>query len=152
MIMEKMSAQIPASNTMSSDPIAEIIHRMREIRDSLDPRDGLACFNRMYLQVTELVRRNLVEGFFEDDDFVGRLDVIFANLYFDNIDAVEVGQDLDPSWKPLFDARSNRAVWLIQFAFCGMNAHIEHDLPLAVIATCQEFGKLRTRIPSTQIT
>lgn len=97
--MEKMSAQIPANNTMSSDPIVEIIHRMREIRDSLDPWGGLACFNRMYLQVTELVRQNLAEGFFEDGDFVERLDVIFANLYFDNIDAVEVGQDPDPSWK-----------------------------------------------------
>jgi hypothetical protein len=139
--MEKNSAPAPANESTPPDPIAEVIRRMQEIRDSLDPHDGVACFNRMYLQVTELVRQNLVEGFFEDDAFIERLDVIFAELYFQNIDAVGAGRRPDPSWKPLFDARSNRVVWPIQFAFAGMNAHIEHDLPLAVIATCQEFRK-----------
>jgi hypothetical protein len=32
-------------------------------------------------------------------------------------------------------------VWPIQFAFADMNAHINHDLPFAVVATCKEFGK-----------
>ena len=121
--------------------MAAVIERMTKIRDGLDPRDGVACFNRMYLQVTELVGQNLVEGFFEDNTFIERLDVIFAELYFRNVDAVESGQQADPSWQPLFDARSNRVVWTIQFAFAGMNAHINHDLPLAVVATCKEFGK-----------
>jgi hypothetical protein len=122
-------------------PVAAVIERMRTIRDGLDPRDGVACFNRMYLQVTELVGQNLVEGFFEDGAFIERLDVIFAGLYFQNVDAVESGQQADPSWQPLFDARFNRVVWPIQFAFAGMNAHINHDLPLAVVATCKEFTK-----------
>jgi hypothetical protein len=28
----------------------------------------------------------------------------------------------------------------IQFALCGLNAHITHDLPLAVVQTCQKLG------------
>jgi len=31
--------------------------------------------------------------------------------------------------------------WPIQFAFVGMNAHINHDLPLAVVVTCKKLGK-----------
>lgn len=135
------------STASSPGSVNEVIERMQKIRDSLDPRDGVACFNRMYLQVTELVGQNLVEGFFEDDAFIGRLDVIFADLYFQNLDAVGAGQKPDPSWKPLFDARSDRVVWPIQFAFAGMNAHINHDLPLAVIATCKEFGKTPDTAP-----
>ncbi len=141
--MEKNStpAQTNGSTVSPPNPVAEVIQRMQKIRDSLDPHDGVACFNRMYLLVTELVGQNLVEGFFEDDTFIERLDVIFAGLYFQSLDAVGAGQNPDPSWKPLFNARSNRVVWPIQFAFAGMNAHINHDLPLAVIATCEEFGK-----------
>ena len=55
------------STTSSPGPVAAVIERMRTIRDGLDPRDGVACFNRMYLQVTELIGQNLVEGFFEDN-------------------------------------------------------------------------------------
>jgi hypothetical protein len=120
---------------------------MQKIRDSLDPHDGVACFNRMYLQVTELVGQNLVEGFFEDAAFMERMDVVFADLYFQGFEAAQAGRTPDPSWKPLYDARSNRVVWPIQFAFAGMNAHINHDLPLAVIATCKEFGKTPDATP-----
>ena len=28
----------------------------------------------------------------------------------------------------------------VQFALAGMNAHIEHDLPVAVVATCESRG------------
>lgn len=128
-------------------PLVEVIQRMQKIRDDLDPNDGLACFNRMYLQVTELIGQNLVEGFFEDAAFIERLDVVFADLYFHGFEATQAGRMPDPSWKPLYDARSNRVVWPIQFAFAGMNAHINHDLPLATIATCKEFGKTPDATP-----
>src|SRR5271166_1223174 len=36
--------------------------------------------------------------------------------------------------------RTRPAILPIQFALAGMNAHIEHDLPLAVIATCAARG------------
>lgn len=58
------------STTSSPGPVAAVIERMRKIRDGLDPGDGVACFNRMYVQVTELVGQNLVEGFFEDNSFI----------------------------------------------------------------------------------
>jgi hypothetical protein len=75
------------------------------------------------------------------------LDVIFASLYFQSFEAAQAGGTPDRSWKPLYDARSNPVVWPIQFAFAGMNAHINHDLPLAVIATCKEFGKAPDTTP-----
>jgi hypothetical protein len=128
-------------------PVAEVINRMQKIRDDLDPHDGVASFNRMYLQVTELVGKNLVEGFFEDAAFIEKMDVIFADLYFQGFEAAQAGQTPDPSWKPLYDGRSNRVVWPIQFALAGMNAHINHDLPLAVIATCKEFKKTPDTAP-----
>ncbi|MGC0327304.1 hypothetical protein RKD23_000294 [Streptomyces sp. SAI-170] len=149
------------SQTRTVGSVDDVIERMQAIKAQLDPRDGVACFNRMYLRVTELVGQNLVAGFFEDQAFIERMDVIFAGLYFDAVDAAAerpaaAGNLAAPllgaaqavtghsqnhqAWQPLFDARDNRTIWPIQFAFAGMNAHINHDLALAVIDTCIERG------------
>ncbi|MFJ6138695.1 DUF5995 family protein [Kitasatospora sp. NPDC092286] len=126
------------SQIRAARSVEEVIERMRAIEARLDLRDGVACFNRMYLRVTELVGRNLRAGTFQDRTFVERLDVIFANLYFDTVDAAEAGRQPNEAWQPLYDARADRTVWPIQFAFAGMNAHISHDLPLALVTTCIE--------------
>ena len=70
--MNKSQVPTPSGESTASSPgpVAAVIERMRNIRDRLDPRDGVACFNRMYLQVTELVGQNLVDGFFEDNTFI----------------------------------------------------------------------------------
>jgi hypothetical protein len=126
------------TTTEQATTVDEVIQRMREIDAALEPADGIACFNRMYLKVTELVKQNLTEGFFADNAFVERMDVIFANLYLANIDADAAGRAVNAAWRPLFDARSNRTIWPVQFALAGMNAHINHDLALSVIDTCVE--------------
>lgn len=55
---------------------------METINAGLPATDGLACFNRMYLEVTREVSERLEAGFFADPEFMTRLDVAFANLYF----------------------------------------------------------------------
>jgi hypothetical protein len=37
----------------------------------------------------------------------------------------------------LFNSRNQTAIARIQFALAGINAHINHDLPEAIVATCQ---------------
>ena len=44
------------------------------------------------------------------------------------------------AWQPLVDRRAAAGIEPIQFALAGMNAHINHDLPLAVVATCAALG------------
>ena len=65
-----------------------------------------------------------------------RLDIVFANLYFDAV----AGGDADPrgapsAWRPLFECRHRRGILSIQFALAGMNAHINRDLPAGIVAT-----------------
>ncbi|MFF8775345.1 DUF5995 family protein [Kitasatospora sp. NPDC015120] len=126
----------PAAKPAQS--VDEVIERMREIEARLDPRDGVACFNRMYLGVTELAGKRLTAGYFQDRAFVERLGVVFAGLYFDAVEADEAGRPVNEAWRPLFEARGHRRVWPVQFAFAGMNAHLNHDLALAVVGTCIE--------------
>lgn len=121
------------------DTIADVIARMHEIDASLPRKDGVAYFNRLYLQVTEAVLRASAGTTFQSPQFLDRLDVVFAGLYFDAEATIQTGAACPVAWSPLIERRSeSRAP--IQFALAGMNAHINHDLPLAVVQTCQELG------------
>jgi hypothetical protein len=120
--------------------VSEAIVRMQQIESSLPPEDGVACFNRMYLDVTEQVDEQLSQGGFADASFASTLDVVFANLYFAAVDAAGAGTAVPTAWKPLFDARGDSRIYPIQFALAGMNAHINHDLPAAVVQTCAQLA------------
>lgn len=122
------------------ETIADVIDRMREIDRELAARDGVACFNRVYLKVTERIADGLATGFFADPEFVERLDVDFAALYFANVERAGGRRPTKP-WRPLLRARGDEDVWALQFVLAGMNAHINHDLALATITTCVNSGR-----------
>jgi Family of unknown function (DUF5995) len=121
--------------------IGDVIARMQQIDSSLPGSDGLACFNRMYLEVTQDVKGRLSQGFFADPAFMETLDVSFANVYFAAVDAATGPTKAIPAaWLPLIQARSDSRIYPIQFALAGMNAHINHDLPIALVETCTQLG------------
>ena len=114
---------------------------MESINATLPEGDGVECFNRMYLQVTQSVSDQVQQGFFADPAFVSHLTVVFANFYFSTVDAMSgPPQDLPVAWEPLIADRSQSGIEPIQFALAGMNAHINHDLPLAVLQACTDLA------------
>ena len=111
--------------------------------------DGVVCFARLYREVTETVNAELAQTAFANPPFLERLDIAFANLFFTALEAQERDPALAPAaWVPLFSARSQYGIAPLQFAFAGMNAHINRDLPVALVATCEELGvELRAGSP-----
>jgi hypothetical protein len=95
--------------------------------------DGVACFNGMYLKVTGAVRDELQT--FENPAFVERLDVLFAQFYFEAYDAAKANAWVSKAWAPLFARRADHDVLALQFALAGMNAHINNDLAHALVLT-----------------
>ena len=61
-------------------------------------------------------------------------------LYFSALKSSLSGQAAPACWQILFNSRSQTAIARIQFALAGINAHINHDLPEAIVATCQVTG------------
>jgi hypothetical protein len=116
--------------------IGDVVDIMTALDRELSGRDGLRSFNRLYLRVTLAVRDAVTGTTFGDPAFLERLDIVFANLYFD---AVAAGDRLPraapPAWRPLFECRNRRGILPIQFALAGMNAHINRDLPEGIVAT-----------------
>lgn len=129
-----------SSGWAESESIDDVLERMAAIDAALPSEDGVATFNRMYRQVTRLVDAAIDAGQFGAGPFLGRLDVHFANLFFAAYEADLDGQDVNPAWAPLFEHRRRPRTHPIQFALAGMNAHICHDLPSAVVLTCRELG------------
>jgi Family of unknown function (DUF5995) len=119
--------------------IPEVIARMRAIDSALPRKDGVAIFNRLYLQVTLAVDAASAGTEFENRQFVDRLDVVFAGLYFEAEATIDSGAACPAAWRPLVETRSQPRE-PIQFALAGMAGHIGHDLPIAVVATCEELG------------
>lgn len=107
---------------------------MRALEASLPKRDGVAWFTRLYLAATESVQAAIRPGAFRNPAFLERLDVVFANLFFAALDRPP------KAWAPLLAGRSKRGIAPIQFALCGMNAHINRDLPVALVQTARELG------------
>lgn len=127
--------------TSSPGTVEGVLGRLRDIRDSVPAADGVAVFNRVYLRVTELVAAELDGGAtFEDPGFMEELDVRFADLWLAAYDAAASGNRPPSAWAPLFEERHTPGILPIQYALAGMNAHIENDLPLAVLATCRSRG------------
>ena len=86
-----------------------------ERRDRPPLPDGVACFNGMYLQVTEAVRDELPS--FESPAFVERLDVLFAEFYFQAFDAAAARAWVSKAWEPLFERRDERGILAFQLCF-----------------------------------
>jgi hypothetical protein len=117
--------------------IDDVIARMQAIQDSLADGDGVRAFNTVYQQVTVALKDKLGTNFFGDDQLVEQLDVIFAGRFFAAVDADAAGQQVGSAWRPLFALRADKRVHAVQFVVAGMNAHINFDLPLAVVSTCE---------------
>ena len=127
-------------NGPASETITDVIARMKAIDGLLEVNDGLKWFNWLYLIVTERVDLNPPGGAWKSPIWLTRLDVIFASLYFEAVADFLGGTSVPSAWSALFEARHSEGVDRIQFALAGMNAHINHDLALALLATDAELN------------
>ncbi|MFE6688956.1 DUF5995 family protein [Streptomyces sp. NPDC057743] len=117
--------------------VAHVLERMRALDRALPADDGVAVFNRVYLTVTEAVAQRVGDGTFADPKATGELDVQFAHRYLTAVDADATGLRPPACWRPLFQLRRHPRIRPLQFALAGINAHIGHDLALAVVDTCR---------------
>src|SRR5579859_2234491 len=122
-IVTAMSAAVPAPDAPVVS-VAGAIARMEAIAAALPAADGLACFNRMYLDVTRQVNSQLGQGFFADPEFMAQLDVAFANLYFAAAGTAGNPAAVPLAWRPLAARRAVAGIEPVQFALAGMNAQI----------------------------
>lgn len=134
----------PLLDVLPSLPVSsipEVLTVMAQIETSLEPTDGIACFNRLYRKTTQNILARIESGGFTDPTGLARLDIVFANKFFLGVRAcLEKRDDAPRAWCPLVEARFDREIAPIQFAIAGMNAHINRDLAVALVDTFRPAG------------
>ncbi len=115
--------------------VADVIALLQAIDTLLPVTDGLKWFNHVYLSVTQQVDLNPPGGAWRNPIWLDRLDVFFAGFYVTALRSFLGGVEVPSSWAALLQARYEPNIDRIQFALAGFNAHINHDLALALIAT-----------------
>jgi hypothetical protein len=119
------------------------------------PSVPVADFNQLYLRITTTVLERLYEGRFADPAFLSRLDVEFAARYFEALRHWCSGNAACPRvWSVLFyrvggaeppgrrhtTAAPERAACPLPPAAAGVHAHINFDLPFALVTTFDHLG------------
>jgi len=117
--------------------VPDVLDRLQTIERTCADGDGLKWFNWLYLQVTEAVETRVDSGGFTNSAWLAQLDVQFARLYFGALESWLAGQSTPGCWQTMFQRRSQVAIARLQFALAGISAHINHDLPEAIVATCE---------------
>src|SRR5215469_1792981 len=120
--------------------IPDVLQGLQTIDGLCVEEDGLRWFNELYLTVTRTVQNRVNAGGFSDPAWLAQLDVQFARLYFGAVRAALSNAPCPDCWAAMFSVRDNLQIARIQFALAGVNAHINHDLCMAIVATCRNTG------------
>ena len=119
-----------------------LIARMEEIDERLiTDNDERQYFHSAYLRSTQAVMKDAAAGRFADPEWAERWGIAFAQLYMNAFDAWERGDAAPGPWQVAFDVSRDPAVPPVRHALLGINAHINYDLPQALLAviTDEEF-------------
>lgn len=118
--------------TIDGVSIAALITRMEADLAALTATgDRRRYFHGTYLRTTRAVAQEITNNRFEDAAWLERWDVAFADLYLDALT-----QDVDHGpWRVAFDTAEQRPdLPPLRHVLLGMNAHINYDLPQALLA------------------
>jgi hypothetical protein len=125
--------------------IVEVLDQLTEVQallDQIPPDYGdnpVADFNRLYRTITASIYGRMQAGHFADPRFLEMLDVEFAKR---SLVALRLWSDDDPetpgAWTVLFKRLRDTSIRSLPAAAAGVNAHINFDLPFALIATWEQ--------------
>ena len=110
-----------------------VLQRMRAQADAWEQAGDRRCvFLDCYALMTGNMLVAIEAGRFEDRVWIHSLLDRFAEYYFDALTAYEGGGPLPLPWKHAHDLARERLTTVEEDLLLGINAHINHDLPLAL--------------------
>jgi Family of unknown function (DUF5995) len=113
--------------------IEELIARMAALAGPLQAAgDQRWYFHATYQRTTIAVAGELRRGGFADPGWVERWDVAFADLYLEALETEMAGRRPARPWAIAFGAPAGLPA--LRHVLLGMNAHINYDLPQALVA------------------
>jgi len=118
--------------------MTHLLDRMGAMEADLDRRgDARRFFHATYRRTTKAVADEIERGGFEDNPWLERWDVRFADLYLEAFDRFEAtGRTVGP-WQVAFEQAADPSVPPLRLVLLGMNAHINYDLAQALLTVIE---------------
>lgn len=139
--LSKREAELGHRTVIICPMIDALIERMKRLLEPMEASgDPNRIFHATYLRTTIAVAEEIKRpGGFADPEWTERWDVAFADLYLNALEQLQTGTQPSRPWAVAFGAR--RELPVLNRLLLGMNAHINYDLPQALLAviTDEEF-------------
>jgi hypothetical protein len=113
------------------DEVVESLGRLEQ--EFVSRRDRRAVFLTVYGLMTREMKRQVDDGAFEDPGWVTRYAVGFADRYRQALEGHEQGTRIAKAWQLAFDVAREPSGLVLQNMLLGINAHVNHDLALALV-------------------
>src|SRR5688572_19697418 len=117
--------------------IADTAAELRAI--ALAATDAGGFFPALYSRVTSRIGAAVADGTFADGSALDRFATRFATFY---VDAFRDPSRRPRSWTAAWDVATDQQLLIVQHLLLGINAHVNHDLALAVVAAADERGDI----------
>ncbi|HTQ21214.1 DUF5995 family protein [Mycobacterium sp.] len=116
--------------------VDDVLRNVDQIVDwAIDEQSHLGYFAVVYRRVTLTIRQAIDAGQFKDGTRVARLDVAFAQRYFNALNAYSYPSEyqggLTLPWEVAFTGDQERKAIILQHLMSAFNAHISFDLGMA---------------------
>jgi hypothetical protein len=141
--------QSEMTELLAEDPtdivgVVDLLEAVQGLLNRLPPLHAdnpVADFNRLYTTITKDILARYGLGGFADPEFLNCLDVEFAKRYFNALRLWGIGSpDTPEAWMVLFRRCDDRQLRSLPCAVAGVNAHINYDLPFALVSTWEQVG------------
>jgi Family of unknown function (DUF5995) len=111
------------------------IRRLTALRDRLGC-DHRAVFATTYLELTKQVLDTVEAdpGFFRYPSYLYTEDALFAQVYFNTVEAWSSGEQVPDAWRIAFEAAGSGDLNAAQDMLLGINAHVQNDMPFVLAA------------------
>jgi hypothetical protein len=101
--------------------------------------DARGYFAAMYARVTRRIADAIDAGRFDDGERMDQFASAFADYY---VLALRGEVDAPRCWTAAWDVAGNKKLLIVQHLLLGINAHVNHDLALAVVEVAGSRGEI----------
>ena len=139
---------------MPPTTITEVIEQLNTIVVNAAATNNRAgYFAALYKKVTVAVHNKIKAGYFDDNERMEKLDIVFANRYLEAYQNYTQQVSCTACWQTAFDTCNNWRPMVMHHLLTGMNAHIGLDLGIAAAVVSQgdsienihnDFNKINT--------
>jgi len=114
--------------------VDEVVQKLNEMLVPLEQnKDPRRFFHSAYRDMSASIRDAIRGGVFDDPAWIARWDVLFARRYMEAMDGWSQKQPVSDPWRLAFTAAESEELEPAKHALLAMNAHINYDLPQAIL-------------------